>query len=1377
MFANTIRARRARALALTTALAGSLGLASPVAAQLVTSADVSVKSNSITSINTAGNTTTVTANANGIINWNRFDVPNTTAVNFTNSSGSNIAILNRVVGGTFSNIDGAINSDPNVAVYIINPNGILFGSNARVNVGSLVASTIGLTNDVDFLSGAPTLSFSGAAGSSTGISIASGAEIKTGRNGVGGLGNLVLIGAQLDSAGTLDAAGDVVMAAGTDLSMNLNGGPISVTLNQGTSVAAAVKTSGTINGRNVTLAFATQSGVTNGLLDVSGMITATTAAAGDKGIVLAAGSSAANVTVAAAAGTSGAASVNQSAGSLVTAGAATTGLTAKAKNAATFSGTILSDGGVSLAAGSDLIANSITSNDGDIVLAATGDATVTGNVSGGGSYTVTGYNIRLGQDAGTESQTVAGNVDLKATNVLFGGEGLTLQSSGGSVFLEGTQGIAFDGTSRINAADLVGVVAAAPGAGLFLGTVDASRLTAVSAAHAPLAALNWGGAVNVGQLILDQSLSLRASGDPLTVGSVIISDPLGSIQLSSSSDRVTVGDLTAHSIAVGSGYYTRFNGQVNASSLEIQGGSFEQGAFGRISVDVLSGTATNVTLNGNNRIAEIKDFTGSTVAIRNAQGDLRLGGTISAGLTDIAIRNDGGDIVVASGAAIMGRVISLSASDAFVNQSGANALNASNRWIIYSAAPEGNVYGGLDSGQNAIWNATFDSLAPASVASGNRYVFAHQPTLTFTSTNITKTYGDDVNGALSMAYTVSGLHPGVAGAFNADTLANVINNGRFTVTSEGAAARADVAGGPYVITIGQGTLQATTGYALAFDSAGRITVNRKTVTPTVTANDKVYDGLTGATGSIVDAAGDLLAGDDVAISGGTFTFADKNAGTGKTVSVTGAALTGADADNYQLVLPASVLADILKKAVTVTIVVDDKTYNGQIDATGRVAGVEGLIQGDDLSLTGGSYSFADKNAGTNKTVTVSGITVGGADAGNYEVSIPATVLADILKKAVTVTIAVDDKTYDGTTSAEGRIADADGFIPGEAVFVTGGTFTFADKNAGTDKTVLVSGVTVGGADAGNYEVTIPATVLADILKKAISVTIAADSKTYDGMRAATGRVTGVSGAVTGDKVTVSGGTYTFADKNAGTGKAVSVTGLTLSGDDAGNYVLTIPQAAVADILKKTVQVSPWVNGKEYDGTTTATANVVVNGIVAGDTATATGGIFTFEDANAGSDKVVHVSGIRLTGADAGNYEIVVPETVFADINRRNITVKALDTRKTIQTDDPAFLYFITQGSLVAGDAFTGALTRDPGEDPGIYFIRQGSLGLSDNYEISFVPGRLTIDAGTNAVAPDPVQSVNLGAQVVQSATTASEAPLVWDIDAESCALDDATCGQ
>ena len=80
----------------------------------------------------------------------------------------------------------------------------------------------------------------------------------------------------------------------------------------------------------------------------------------------------------------------------------------------------------------------------------------------------------------------------------------------------------------------------------------------------------------------------------------------------------------------------------------------------------------------------------------------------------------------------------------------------------------------------------------------------------------------------------------------------------------------------------------------------------------------------------------------------------------------------------------------------------------------------------------------------------------------------------------------------------------------------------------------------------------------------------------------------------------------------------------------------------------------------------------------------------------------------------------------ADITPRVIAVTADDQTKTYGDADPALTYQITVGTLVAGDSLTGALTREAGENVGDYAIEQGTLALSNNYDLTYVGADLTI---------------------------------------------------
>src|SRR5512135_305366 len=101
------------------------------------------------SARTVGNTLTITNTPNTILNWNSFSIGAQNAVRFDQASASS-QVLNRVTGKDPSSILGSLSS--NGRVWLLNPNGVLFGQGARIDVAGLVASTLNLSN-ADWLAG------------------------------------------------------------------------------------------------------------------------------------------------------------------------------------------------------------------------------------------------------------------------------------------------------------------------------------------------------------------------------------------------------------------------------------------------------------------------------------------------------------------------------------------------------------------------------------------------------------------------------------------------------------------------------------------------------------------------------------------------------------------------------------------------------------------------------------------------------------------------------------------------------------------------------------------------------------------------------------------------------------------------------------------------------------------------------------------------------------------------------------------------------------------------------------------------------------------------------------------------------------------------
>lgn len=137
------RTRNALAAAFSLAAANA-AYAAPLANALPTAGVISSGSGSIS---TSGSAMTVTQNTGKmIVNWGAFNIGSGASVNFDQLNSSS-AVLNRVSStGGLSEIYGRLTA--NGQVFLINPNGILFGNGATVNVHSLVASSLNVTDDL-----------------------------------------------------------------------------------------------------------------------------------------------------------------------------------------------------------------------------------------------------------------------------------------------------------------------------------------------------------------------------------------------------------------------------------------------------------------------------------------------------------------------------------------------------------------------------------------------------------------------------------------------------------------------------------------------------------------------------------------------------------------------------------------------------------------------------------------------------------------------------------------------------------------------------------------------------------------------------------------------------------------------------------------------------------------------------------------------------------------------------------------------------------------------------------------------------------------------------------------------------------------------------
>ncbi|WP_188093553.1 two-partner secretion domain-containing protein [Marinobacter salinexigens] len=210
---RTVFTRSALAVAVSLASASSFGADLPTGGTITSGAGA---------ISQSGDTLTVQQDSSRLIsNWQSFNIGSGHTVNFQQPDNQAVA-LNRVIGEDASAIFGNLNA--NGKVFLINPNGVLFGQGASVNVGSLVASTLNLSDD-DFLNERYTLR-----GDGDNAAVINRGHIQADN------GAVALLGGHVSNQGVIQAnMGSVALAAGNQVTLDFAGdGLLEVTVDEST---------------------------------------------------------------------------------------------------------------------------------------------------------------------------------------------------------------------------------------------------------------------------------------------------------------------------------------------------------------------------------------------------------------------------------------------------------------------------------------------------------------------------------------------------------------------------------------------------------------------------------------------------------------------------------------------------------------------------------------------------------------------------------------------------------------------------------------------------------------------------------------------------------------------------------------------------------------------------------------------------------------------------------------------------------------------------------------------------------------------------------------------------------------------------------------
>ena len=357
------------------------------------------------------------------------------------------------------------------------------------------------------------------------------------------------------------------------------------------------------------------------------------------------------------------------------------------------------------------------------------------------------------------------------------------------------------------------------------------------------------------------------------------------------------------------------------------------------------------------------------------------------------------------------------------------------------------------------------------------------------------------------------------------------------------------------------------------------------------------------------------------------------------------------------------------RPLTITTGSAEKVYDGTpLTKDGYKISETGLAIGDEILEGSIKVTGSQTEAGSSDNTASGAVIKNGNDdvTANYEITYEYGTLKVTKNNATNnVTVFITGWTYGDNANAPTCTAD----FGADTVAYTysnaeDGTYTATvPTNAGT------YWVKAGIAGTDNY-LAGEAKKSFVIAKKSVSITgLSASDKTYDGTTDAVviGTAT-VSGIVGTDDVSFVSGTASFADKNVGTGKAVTFSGFSLTGSAANNYILSAqPAGTTANITAKAVTVKAEDKTKVY-GETDPAKTVTIDGLVDGD-----------------NESLIAYTISRVTGENAGTYTI----TPTGDATQGNYTVSFETGTLTISqaqsiANAPAATMFVkyAEGSVV-----------------------------------------------------------------------------------------------
>ena len=1118
----------------------------------------------------SGNVTNINQSTEkAAINWQAFNIRPEETVNF-NQPGTSSVTLNRVIGNERSVIEGALNA--NGQVFLINSNGVLIARGASVSAGGFVASSLRLADD-DFNSGR--YAFRNGGGGKSGAVVNQGTV--TAKDG----GYAALLGGEVSNQGIIAAEkGTAVLASGDKIRLNfsattgsLRDSLIGVIIDEGT-LGALVENKGAVlaDGGRVFLTAKAAGDLFDGQINTSGIVQARTISD------LTGGWQSGNIEIYARGGTANiggtldASAPNGGGGGFIE----TSGDAVKIADSAII--TTRSTAGMNgeWLIDPDGFTVGMAANDGDMPAAALNANLANGNVT----------------ISSTSGSGIDGNININGA-VSWSQNTLTLNAAN-NVYVNNI--MAATGSAGLTVNYGAGINADETPMGFYTATLDGSARVDFSGTGA----LRLGGELYTVINTADQLAAAR-------------NNPAGRYALGSNINMSSITGWTPLGNNASSGFTGRFNGLGH----EISNFTGADSLFGNIgggaavgNFTVYRAQITPVSAGGRTAAGILADINHGSIFNTGVAGI----GVLDAADTASGFTAVGGLVGINYG--LIARSYSTTAVRSVGTAGGLVGVNESAGRIIGSWASGGSVSAGANistpvagsiGGLAGVNNGTVRlSYAANTISLDGRY----DPQLRvggFVGRNA---------GIIEEAYAASGsladynTAPNFGGFVGENTASGVIADAYSTKLYS---YRSDV--------------EWSAGFA--FGNAGVIR-NAYAISSANNRNN-VYHGFalnnTGALENIYWSANTY---------GGGLELPRQTPGT---AFLTIDAAKNFSAYNFgadmQDIWGASQSGHPILRNIPVYIRTDGapSRYGA---ATSDIVSLKLYAAG--LQGGGGDY-FQIDNLSSHNPFTVAAAADGGyVDAGSRNAAdvLTGSPYANIygtvkvLPQPLAIRGVIEDKVYDGTTTAVINDSAANGGLVGlignQTLDIVYTAAVFQDSAAGNGKYADIAYTVSDGANGGktgNY--VIAGATLANILQRPVDISVSGNGRDYDGTTAATVNIEAVSGVIAGDGISVSYASAVFDNKNAGN-RNIAVGGIILTGADAGNYTLAGADAATAAAAITPLPLVLYGIAGEGSPLTVGAEKLTAINAVDGDTVALSGSVI-IASSTAGAQPIVDFSGL------------------------------------------------------------------------------------------------------------------------------------------------------